>query len=109
MEIGNQREQSQERYSESDDKEDYDQRVVTSRRHDAVESGSERSGENQYVANEDDEVNQARSHRSFFRPFLLIYFAVSLRDILFLFSYLISLLLANSCTGCIMYIVANYL
>ncbi|KAG6412300.1 hypothetical protein SASPL_124975 [Salvia splendens] len=62
LEIGNQREQSQERYSESDDKEDYDQRVVTSRRHDAVESGSERSGENHYVANEDDEVNQARSH-----------------------------------------------
>ncbi|KAG6438450.1 hypothetical protein SASPL_103393 [Salvia splendens] len=62
LETGNQGEQSQERYSESDDKEDYDQRVVTSRRHDAVESGSERSGENHYVANEDDEVNQARSH-----------------------------------------------
>ncbi|KAL1566357.1 protein LEO1 isoform X3 [Salvia divinorum] len=62
LEIGNQREQSEERYSESDDKEDYVQRVVTSRRHDAVESGSERSGENHYVANEDDEVNQARSH-----------------------------------------------
>ncbi|XP_057805093.1 protein LEO1 homolog [Salvia miltiorrhiza] len=62
LEIGNQREQSEERYSESDDKEDYGQRVVTSRRHDAVESGSERSGENHYVANEDDEVNQARSH-----------------------------------------------
>ncbi|KAG6386067.1 hypothetical protein SASPL_154953 [Salvia splendens] len=59
LEIGNQREQSQERYSESDDKEDYDQRVVTSRRHDAVESGSERSGENHYVANEDDELTPA--------------------------------------------------
>lgn len=90
LEIGNQREQSEERYSESDDKVDYGQRVVTSRRHGAVESGSERSGENHYVANEDDEVNQARSHRSFSSLYsnifllciLISYFPACARDIL---------------------------
>ncbi|KAL0442090.1 UNVERIFIED_CONTAM: protein LEO1 [Sesamum radiatum] len=61
VEIGDQREESDERYSESDEKEEYGQRVVTSRRRNEVDSGSERSGENRYVANEDDEVNQARS------------------------------------------------
>ncbi|XP_011072861.1 protein LEO1 homolog [Sesamum indicum] len=61
VEIGDQREESEERYSESDEKEEYGQRVVTSRRRNEVDSGSERSGENRYVANEDDEVNQARS------------------------------------------------
>lgn len=92
VEIDNQREQSEERYSESDDKEDYGQRGVTSRRHDAVESGSERSGENHYAANEDDEVNQARSHRSSFRLFLMIsyfHFHVSLRDILVVSGYIV--------------------
>ncbi|PIN03742.1 hypothetical protein CDL12_23727 [Handroanthus impetiginosus] len=61
VEIGDQREESEERYSESDDKEEYNQRVVTSRRHDVADSGSERSEENRYVPSEDDEVNQARS------------------------------------------------
>ncbi|PIN02487.1 hypothetical protein CDL12_25001 [Handroanthus impetiginosus] len=61
VEIGDQREDSEERYSESDDKEEYNQRVVTSRRRDVVDSGSERSEENRYVPSEDDEVNQARS------------------------------------------------
>lgn len=64
VEIGDQREESEERYSESDEKEEYGQRVVTSRRRNEVDSGSERSGGNRYVANEDDEVNQARSPRS---------------------------------------------
>ncbi|KAK6123092.1 hypothetical protein DH2020_043153 [Rehmannia glutinosa] len=61
VEIGDQREESAERYSESDEKEGYGQRVVTSRRRDEVDSESERSGENHHVAIEDDEVNQARS------------------------------------------------
>ncbi|XP_051115752.1 protein LEO1 homolog isoform X2 [Andrographis paniculata] len=64
VEIGDQREESEERYSESDEKGEYRQQVAESRRHDEVESGSERSGENLYAANEDDEVNQAQSPRS---------------------------------------------
>ncbi|KAI3463907.1 hypothetical protein Pfo_020570 [Paulownia fortunei] len=63
VEIGDQREESEERYLESDE-EEYGQRVVTSRRRDAIISGSEGSGENHYAANEDDEVNHARSPRS---------------------------------------------
>ncbi|KAL8457549.1 hypothetical protein ACS0TY_035422 [Phlomoides rotata] len=62
VEIGDQREESEQTYSESDEKEDYSQQGVTSRRRDAVDSGSERSGENHYVANDDDDVNQHRSH-----------------------------------------------
>lgn len=89
LEIGNQREQSEERYSESDEKVDYGQRVVTSRRHDAVESGSERSGDNHYVANEDDEVNQARSHRSSSPLYSYLLLSCLLRDILVMLSYLV--------------------
>ncbi|XP_022886361.1 protein LEO1 homolog [Olea europaea var. sylvestris] len=57
--MGNQREESEERYLESDD-EGYGQRVVTSRRRNTIDSGSERSGENYYAASKDEEVNQAR-------------------------------------------------
>ncbi|XP_075519452.1 protein LEO1 homolog isoform X1 [Primulina tabacum] len=64
VELGDQREESEDRYSESDEKEVYGQRGVTSRRRDAIDSGSERSEENHFHANEDDEVNMAQSHRS---------------------------------------------
>ncbi|KAK4486688.1 hypothetical protein RD792_006748 [Penstemon davidsonii] len=64
VEIGDQREESEERYSESDEKEEYGQHIVTSRSRVAIDSGSERSGENRYPANEDDEGNQAISPRS---------------------------------------------
>lgn len=60
--MGNQREESEEMYLESDD-EGYGQRVVTSRRRNTIDSGSERSGENYYAASKDEEVNQARRSR----------------------------------------------
>ncbi|XP_057443078.1 protein LEO1 homolog isoform X2 [Lotus japonicus] len=61
-EVGNQREQESEgRDTDSDAKDDdYSQRVVTSKRRDVVESGSE---ENHYPENDDEEVDVvARSH-----------------------------------------------
>ncbi|KAL3374866.1 hypothetical protein AABB24_006385 [Solanum stoloniferum] len=61
IEVGDQRAQSEGRDSESDEKEDYGQRVVTSRRRDVIDSESEGSEENRYGDNEDEEVNQARS------------------------------------------------
>ncbi|KAA8541022.1 hypothetical protein F0562_024840 [Nyssa sinensis] len=61
VEVGDQREESDGKESESDDKEEYGQRVVISRRRDVIESGSERSEENHYVDNEDEEVDQAGS------------------------------------------------
>ncbi|KAI5648287.1 hypothetical protein M9H77_34292 [Catharanthus roseus] len=64
VDIGDQREESGEKDSESDEKAAYGQRVVTSRRRDAIHSGSERSEENNYADNEDEEVNQARTLRS---------------------------------------------
>ncbi|CAA3023215.1 LEO1 homolog isoform X1 [Olea europaea subsp. europaea] len=63
VEIGDQREESEERYLESDD-EGYGQRVVTSRRRNTIDSGSEGSGENYFIASKDEEVNQGRSYRS---------------------------------------------
>lgn len=63
VDIGDQREESGEKDSESDEKAEYGQRVVTSRRRDAIHSGSERSEENNYADNEDEEVNQARTLR----------------------------------------------
>lgn len=63
VEVGDQREESEGKDSESDEKEDYGHRVVTSRRRDVIESGSERSEENRYADNEDEEVDQARSPR----------------------------------------------
>lgn len=56
VEAGVQREESEGRYTDSDEKEE-----LTSRRRNVIESGSERSEENHYPDNEDDEVNQARS------------------------------------------------
>jgi RNA polymerase-associated protein LEO1 len=63
VDIGDQREEIGEKDSESDEKVGYGQRVVTSRRHDAINSGSERSEENNYADNEDEEVDQARTMR----------------------------------------------
>ncbi|KAI5330212.1 PREDICTED: RNA [Prunus dulcis] len=59
VEIGDQREESDGKYTDTDEKEE-----LTSRRRNVIESGSERSEENHYPDNEDDEVNQARSPRS---------------------------------------------
>ncbi|KAK6925091.1 Leo1-like protein [Dillenia turbinata] len=56
-----QREESEERETDSEEKEEYGQRAVTSRRHDIVQSGSERSEEGHHAENEDEEVDQARS------------------------------------------------
>ncbi|KAJ7956458.1 protein LEO1-like [Quillaja saponaria] len=63
VEVGDQREESEARDSDSYEKEDYDQRVLTSkwRGRDVIESGSEKSEENHYPDNEDDEVDEARS------------------------------------------------
>lgn len=63
IDIGDQREESEVKDSDSDEKEEYGQRVVTSRRREVIESGSERSEENHYPDNEDEEVDQARSPR----------------------------------------------
>ncbi|RVW58465.1 Protein LEO1-like [Vitis vinifera] len=60
VEVGDQREESEGRETGSDEKEGYGQRVVTSRRRDVIESGSERSEENHYADHEDEEVDQAR-------------------------------------------------
>lgn len=56
VEPGVHREESEGRYSDSDEKEE-----LTSRRRNVIESGSERSEENHYPDNEDDEVGQTRS------------------------------------------------
>ncbi|OMO51213.1 Leo1-like protein [Corchorus capsularis] len=61
VDIGDQREESEAKDTDSDEKEEYGQRVVTSRRREVIESGSERSEENHYPDNEDEEVDQARS------------------------------------------------
>ncbi|XP_016741684.2 protein LEO1 homolog isoform X2 [Gossypium hirsutum] len=61
VDIGDQREESEAKETDSDEKEDYGQRVVTSRRREVIESGSERSEENHYPDNEDEEVDQTRS------------------------------------------------
>lgn len=65
VDIGDQREESEGRATESEEeKEEYGQRVVTSRRRDIIESGSDRSEEIRYGDN-DEEVDQARSPRWF--------------------------------------------
>ncbi|XP_052174837.1 protein LEO1 homolog isoform X2 [Diospyros lotus] len=64
VDVADQREESQGKETDSDEKEEYGQRVVTSRRRDVIESGSERSVENHYNDDEDEEVDQARSLRS---------------------------------------------
>lgn len=56
VEAAVQREESEGRYTDSDEKEE-----LTSCRRNVIESGSERSEENHYPDNEDDEVDQARS------------------------------------------------
>lgn len=64
VEAGDQRDESEGKYSESDGREEYGQRVVTSRRRDVVESESERSEGNHFVDNGDEEVDQDGSPRS---------------------------------------------
>ncbi|XVF54420.1 hypothetical protein PTKIN_Ptkin05aG0178800 [Pterospermum kingtungense] len=61
VDIGDQRDESEAKETDSDEKEEYGQRVVTSRRREIIESGSERSEEHHYPNNEDEEVDQARS------------------------------------------------
>ncbi|XP_039018519.1 protein LEO1 homolog [Hibiscus syriacus] len=61
VDIRDQREGSEAKDTDSDEKEDYGKRVVTSRRREVIESGSERSEENHYTDNEDAEVDHARS------------------------------------------------
>ncbi|KAI3758540.1 hypothetical protein L6452_06107 [Arctium lappa] len=61
VDFGDQREEREGKDSGSDQ---LGQRVVTSRRREVVESESERSEENHYLENEDEEINQARSPRS---------------------------------------------
>ncbi|KAG6752987.1 hypothetical protein POTOM_043031 [Populus tomentosa] len=58
VDIGDQRDESDAKDSDSDAKEEYGHRVATSRRRDVIESGSE---EHHYVDHEDEEVDQARS------------------------------------------------
>ncbi|KAI4343945.1 hypothetical protein L6164_011233 [Bauhinia variegata] len=61
VEVGYQREESEARDSDSDGKEDYGQRVATSKRRDVIKSESERSEENHYPEDDDEEVDEARS------------------------------------------------
>lgn len=63
VEAGEQQEESEARETDSEEKEEYAQRVVTSRRRDVVDSGSERSEEQEprYVDPEDEEVGQTGS------------------------------------------------
>lgn len=70
VEVGDQREEeSGARDSDSDAKDDYSQRVVTSRRRDVVESGSE---ENHFNENDGEEVDAARSLRYIHLVFLVV-------------------------------------
>ncbi|KAM3703470.1 hypothetical protein ACJW31_04G098800 [Castanea mollissima] len=61
VEVGDQRDEIGGKETDSDEKEDYGQRVVTSKRRDVIESGSERSEENHYRDNDEEEVDQGRS------------------------------------------------
>ncbi|XP_010546202.1 PREDICTED: protein LEO1 homolog isoform X2 [Tarenaya hassleriana] len=61
--VGNQREESEARDADSENKEEYEERVATSRRQNVVESGSERSDGKHYEY-DDEEVDQTRSPRS---------------------------------------------
>ncbi|GAV85282.1 Leo1 domain-containing protein [Cephalotus follicularis] len=56
VDVVGQREESEGKETDSDGKEDYGQRVVTSRRRDLIDSGSERSEENHFPFNEDEEA-----------------------------------------------------
>ncbi|CAK7322803.1 unnamed protein product [Dovyalis caffra] len=58
VDIGDQRDESDVKDSDSDTKGEYGHRVATSRRRDVIESGSE---EHHYVDHEDEEVDQATS------------------------------------------------
>ncbi|OAY31117.1 protein LEO1 homolog isoform X2 [Manihot esculenta] len=61
VDVGDEREVSEAKEADSDEKEDYAPRVPTSRRHEIIESGSERSEGQHYADNEDEEVDQDRS------------------------------------------------
>lgn len=58
-EISDQRLESEGKEADSEEH-DYGQRVMTSRRREVIASGSERSDENNFVDDGDEEVNQAR-------------------------------------------------
>ncbi|KAK9105193.1 hypothetical protein Scep_022037 [Stephania cephalantha] len=64
-EVSNQEAESDGKEAESDEQEEYGRRVATSRMREVVESESDRSEENRYVDNEDEEVDQAREGRTF--------------------------------------------
>ncbi|KAK9114390.1 hypothetical protein Syun_021187 [Stephania yunnanensis] len=63
-EVSNQEAESDGKEAESDEQEEYGRRVATSRMREVVESESDRSEENRYVDNEDEEVDQAREGRT---------------------------------------------
>ncbi|XP_074317087.1 protein LEO1 homolog [Silene latifolia] len=68
IDAGEHQDEHEARETDSDEKEDYSQRVVTSRRRDVVDSGSERSEEQErhYIDPEDEEeVGQTRSPGEF--------------------------------------------
>lgn len=60
VDLGDQRDESEGKDSGSDQ---IGQRVVTSRRREVVESESERSEDNHYVDNAEEEIDEARSQR----------------------------------------------
>ncbi|KAF2312852.1 hypothetical protein GH714_040905 [Hevea brasiliensis] len=61
VDVVDEREVSEAKDADSEEKEDYGHRLATSRRRDIIESGSERSEEQHYADHEDEEVDQARS------------------------------------------------
>ncbi|XP_050223743.1 protein LEO1 homolog isoform X2 [Mercurialis annua] len=61
VDIGDEREVSEAKDVDSDEKEEYDRRIAVGQRHDVIDSGSERSEEHQFGDHEDEEVDQARS------------------------------------------------
>lgn len=63
VDVGDPREESERKESDSDEKEEFGQRVVTSRRRDVIESGSERSEGHHFHDDEDEEVDQTRGLR----------------------------------------------
>ncbi|GKB40638.1 hypothetical protein Tco_0885580 [Tanacetum coccineum] len=63
VDSGDQRDKRNESEGKDSGSDQIGQRVVTSRRREVVESDSQRSEENQYMDNADEEIDQARSQR----------------------------------------------
>ncbi|OWM90378.1 hypothetical protein CDL15_Pgr014680 [Punica granatum] len=61
VDIGDPREESERRDTDSDERGDYDPKVATSMGRGVIESGSERSEDQRYHDDEDEEVDQTRS------------------------------------------------